>query len=65
LSAGLAVNFAVNLLSATVGGSCAHPDRSRGLALLHNDASDFWVGASTPILPYFCEVVLAVSVAEG
>lgn len=48
-----------------MGGSCAHPDQPRGLALLHTDVSDFWVGASTPMLPYFCEAILAVPVEEG
>ncbi len=40
-------------VSATMGGSCTHPDQSRGLALVHNDASDLWVGVSKPILSFF------------
>jgi len=40
-------------VSATMGGFCTHPDQSRGLALVHNDASDLWVGVSKPILSFF------------
>ena len=41
------------LVSATRGGSCTHPDQSRGLAQRHKMRAIFGVGASTPILPFF------------
>src|SRR6266566_7635429 len=41
------------LTSATRGGSCAHPDQSRGLALRHKMRAISGVGASTPILLFF------------
>ena len=46
-----------------MGGSCAHSDPSRGLALVHNDANDLWVGASTPLLPFF--ILGGVPLHEG
>lgn len=39
--------------SATRGGSCTHPDQSRGLALRHNMRAISGVRASTPILLFF------------
>src|SRR2546421_658000 len=42
-----------SLASATRGGSCAHPDQSRGLAHRHNMRAISGVGASTPILLFF------------
>ena len=42
-----------SLTSATRGGSCAHPDQSRGLAHRHNMRAISGVGASTPILLFF------------
>ena len=42
-----------SLTSATRGGSCAHPDQSRGLAHRHNMRAISGVGASTPILRFF------------
>src|SRR6266536_1656556 len=41
------------LTSATRGGSCAHPDQSRGLVPRHNMRAIFGVGASSPILHFF------------
>ena len=41
------------LASATRGGSCAHPDQSRGLAQWHNIRAISGVGASSPILLFF------------
>src|SRR6266516_2646491 len=42
-----------SLASAPRGGSCAHPDQSRGLAHRHNMRAISGVGASTPILLFF------------
>ena len=39
--------------SATRGGSCAHPDQSRGLARRRNLRAISGVGASSPILLFF------------
>src|SRR6266704_2115715 len=41
------------LASATRGGSCAHPDQSRGLVQRHNMRAISGVGASSPILLFF------------
>jgi len=41
------------LASATRGGSCAHPDQSRGLARRRNLRAISGVGASSPILLFF------------
>ena len=41
------------LASATRGGSCTHPDQSRGLVLRHNRRAISGVGASSPILLFF------------
>ncbi len=41
------------LASATRGGSCAHPDQSRGLARRLNLRAISGVGASSPILLFF------------
>src|SRR6266568_1191195 len=41
------------LASATRGGSCAHPDQSRGLVQRHNMRAISGVGASIPILLFF------------
>src|SRR5438876_11858592 len=41
------------LASATRGGSCAHPDQSRGLVQRHNMRAISAVGASSPILLFF------------
>jgi hypothetical protein len=41
------------LASATRGGSCAHPDQSRGLVQRHNMRAISAVGASSPILRFF------------
>ena len=41
------------LTSATRGGSCAHPDQSRGLARRRNLRAISGVGASSPILLFF------------
>src|SRR5947209_7633973 len=41
------------LASATRGGSCAHPDQSRGLVQRHNMRAISGVGASSPILRFF------------
>ena len=41
------------LASATRGGSCAHPDQSRGLVHRHNMRAISGAGASSPILPFF------------
>ncbi len=41
------------LTSATRGGSCAHPDQSRGLAHWHKMRAISSVGASFPILLFF------------
>src|SRR5229473_7466404 len=41
------------LASATRGGSCAHPDQSRGLVHRHNMRAISGVGASSPILLFF------------
>ena len=41
------------LASATSGGSCTHPDQSRGLVLRHNRRAISGVGASSPILLFF------------
>lgn len=41
------------LVSATMGGSRAHPNQSRGLAAFAQVASDFFVRASIPILLFF------------
>jgi len=42
-----------SLASATRGGSCAHPDQSRGLVQRHNMRAISAVGASSPILLFF------------
>ena len=42
-----------SLSSATRGGSCAHPDQSRGLALGLKMRAISGVGASIPILLFF------------
>jgi hypothetical protein len=42
-----------SLASATRGGSCAHPDQSRGLVHRHNMRAISDVGASSPILLFF------------
>ena len=39
--------------SATRGGSCTHPDQSRGLARRRNLRAISGTGASAPILPFF------------
>ena len=41
------------LASATRGGSCAHPDQSRGLARRRNLRAISGVGASSPLLLFF------------
>jgi hypothetical protein len=41
------------LASATRGGSCTHPDQSRGLAHRHNVRAISGAGASSPILLFF------------
>ena len=41
------------LASATRGGSCAHPDQSRGLVPRHNMRAISGVGASSPLLLFF------------
>src|SRR5712692_3303380 len=41
------------LASATRGGSCTHPDQSRGLVQRHNMRAISGVGASSPILLFF------------
>src|SRR5947199_4576799 len=41
------------LASATRGGSCAHPDQSRGLVPRHNRRAISGVGASSPLLLFF------------
>jgi len=41
------------LASATRGGSCAHPDQSRGLVPRHKLRAISGVGASSPILLFF------------
>src|SRR5947209_5562077 len=41
------------LVSATRGGSCAHPDQSRGLVHRHKMRAISGVGASSPILRFF------------
>jgi hypothetical protein len=41
------------LASATRGGSCTHPDQSRGLVHRHNMRAISGVGASSPILLFF------------
>src|SRR6266571_3591324 len=41
------------LASATRGGSCTHPDQSRGLVQRHNRRVISGVGASSPILLFF------------
>ncbi len=41
------------LASATRGGSCTHPDQSRGLVPRHNMRAISGVGASSPILLFF------------
>jgi len=41
------------LASATRGGSCTHPDQSRGLVHRHNMRTISGVGASSPILHFF------------
>ena len=42
-----------SLASATRGGSCTHPDQSRGLVHRHNMRTISGVGASSPILHFF------------
>jgi hypothetical protein len=42
-----------SLASATRGGSCTHPDQSRGLVHRHNMRAISGVGASSPILLFF------------
>jgi hypothetical protein len=41
------------LASATRGGSCTHPDQSRGLVHRHNMRAISGAGASSPILHFF------------
>jgi hypothetical protein len=41
------------LASETRGGSCTHPDQSRGLVHRHNMRAISGVGASSPILLFF------------
>ena len=43
----------MSLASATRGGSCAHPDQSRGLVQRHNMRAISGVGASSAILLFF------------